>query len=278
MTARLEKDLLVVILLVVLLGIVLAVAPDSVIRAVLGIPAALFFPGYALTAALYPRRDGLEGVPRLALSLGLSLAVVPIVGVVLNFTPWGLTAVSSVTVLGLLVVGLCVVAWVRRGRLPAGESFRLTPGGWPRWSGSAWDRALVVLLALAVAGTLGAIGYAVASPRASESFTEFYILGADGKVADYPAVARVGQPTEVTVGIINREQEVASYRVVVTVDDAVSNEFGPVTLEPDEKLERALSFTAAQPGDRRKVEFLLYRDGQPGAYLGPLRLWVKVVP
>ncbi len=45
---------------VILLGVIVGF-PDSPVRVVLGLPFVLFFPGYALIAALYPRRDDLDG-------------------------------------------------------------------------------------------------------------------------------------------------------------------------------------------------------------------------
>ena len=56
----------------------------------LGLVFVLFLPGYVLVAALYPRKDDLDLVERVALSLGLSIAVVPLIGLGLNYSPWGI--------------------------------------------------------------------------------------------------------------------------------------------------------------------------------------------
>jgi uncharacterized membrane protein len=50
----------------------------------------LFLPGYALVEALYPKEEDLSPLERLAFSIGLSLALVPLVGLILNYTPWGI--------------------------------------------------------------------------------------------------------------------------------------------------------------------------------------------
>jgi len=39
------------------------------------------------TAALFPGKDDLDGIERIALSFGLSIAVVPLMGLALNYTP-----------------------------------------------------------------------------------------------------------------------------------------------------------------------------------------------
>jgi len=82
------------------------------LRYVLGSLFVLFLPGYSLIEALYPREEELSPLERLALSIGLSLALVPLVGLVLNYTPWGIRlvpVVSSLTVLTFLLV--LVASW-----------------------------------------------------------------------------------------------------------------------------------------------------------------------
>ena len=64
--------------------------PLLYLRYVLGSLYVLYLPGAMLVEALYPRGEELEGLERVALSIGLSLALVPLVGLVLNYTPWGI--------------------------------------------------------------------------------------------------------------------------------------------------------------------------------------------
>ena len=40
-------------------------------------------------SALFPGRDELDGIERLALSIELSICLVAFIGLVLNYTPWG---------------------------------------------------------------------------------------------------------------------------------------------------------------------------------------------
>ncbi|HEX4841651.1 MAG TPA: DUF1616 domain-containing protein, partial [bacterium] len=97
---------------ITLLGAIL-LAPNNPARIVLGLPFVLFFPGYVLIAALYPRRSDLDGVERVALSLGLSLAVVPLIGLVLNYTPWGIHPTPILVGLALFIA-VCSAAAVRQ--------------------------------------------------------------------------------------------------------------------------------------------------------------------
>ncbi len=132
-----------------------------------------------------------------------------------------------------------------------------------------------IILVLAIVGALGMLGYAIASPRAGEKFTEFYILGLDGKAIDYPEELIVGEEGKVKVGIINREQETATYWVEVAIEGAESNEVGIVTLEDGEKWEGVVGFSPDRVGDNQKVEFLLYKQWWNGVYQR-LHLWVDV--
>ena len=89
---KVYSDLLIVMGLVLLTDL-FVLAPGlngSMVRNILGLPLILFFPGYALLAALFPAKSDLDGVERAALSFGLSIAVVPLIGLGLNYSPWGL--------------------------------------------------------------------------------------------------------------------------------------------------------------------------------------------
>lgn len=134
------------------------------------------------------------------------------------------------------------------------------------WGGSVWGRVLSIILALAILGALGMLGYAIAIPNTAERFTEFYLLGLGGQAKDYPSRLMVGEEGKVVVGIINREQEIVTYRVEVRIDGVINNEVGPVTREHDEEWEEVVGFTPTRVGDKQKVEFLLYRQGRSEAY------------
>ena len=77
-------------------------------RYVLGSALILFLPGYALIEALYPKKE-LDELTRFALSIGLSLAIVPLTGLVLNYTPFGIRLLPvAISIAGLTVTFLCV--------------------------------------------------------------------------------------------------------------------------------------------------------------------------
>jgi len=90
--------------------------PLMPIRYLLGAVSVLFMPGYSIVEALYPRGDELTPLERLALSIGLSLAVVPLVGLILNYTPWGIRLIPIVISNTALTIALLTVAALRKAR------------------------------------------------------------------------------------------------------------------------------------------------------------------
>jgi hypothetical protein len=83
------------------------------LRYAFGAALILFIPGYALTEALYPKGE-LDGLLRLGLSVGLSLALVPLTGLLLNYTPFGIRLVPVVLSVSGLATVLLAFALVRK--------------------------------------------------------------------------------------------------------------------------------------------------------------------
>ena len=136
---RIPIDLALVITLT-LACILFVLAPrlnETPVRVLLGLLLVLFLPGYSLIAALFPRRDDLDGIERIALSFGLSIAVVPLLGLGLNYTPYGIRLVPVLAGLSLFTVLLAVVAGVRRVWMPEAERFVVE--GWGLWLGRGGD-------------------------------------------------------------------------------------------------------------------------------------------
>jgi uncharacterized membrane protein len=271
-------DLLVVI--VVSLALVpLTIFGGGPVGIALGLIFALFFPGYTLVAALFPRRGDLDGVQRLALSFGLSIAVVPLIGLILNYTPWGIRfypVMISVMVFIMLMAG---VAWYRRRRLPQEQRFGLQfhfrlAQFWGRQN--RWDRVLIGLLVVAIIGAIGMLVYVTRPPTVEERFTEFYILGPEGKAENYPHVLALGEEAKVTIGIVNHEQEITEYNVKIIIRGQTVGEAGVITLAPDEKWEQEVSFTPTEVGENQPIEFRLYK-GDENTPSHILHFWIDVV-
>jgi hypothetical protein len=77
--------------------------PLAYARQALGIVYVLFLPGYCLLRAIFPKKE-LEYLEQAVLSLGLSIFLIFLTGLLLNYLPWGLALTPIV--LSLLIVTL----------------------------------------------------------------------------------------------------------------------------------------------------------------------------
>jgi len=81
-------------------------------RYVFGSVFVLFLPGYSLIRALFGCKE-LDNIERFALSIGLSLALVPLAGLLLNYTPWGIRTTPVTFCLLALTLVFAFAAVVR---------------------------------------------------------------------------------------------------------------------------------------------------------------------
>jgi len=117
-----QKILIVIIVITLLLFPAVAFTSGS-LRIGLGLLFVLFFPGYALLSALFPKRDNLDGIERVALSFGLSIAIVPLIGLILNFTPWGIRLYPILISITLFILVASGIAWYRQHKLAPTQRF-----------------------------------------------------------------------------------------------------------------------------------------------------------
>jgi hypothetical protein len=90
------------------------IPPFNWIRVGLGMLTSLYLPGHVFIEALYPQRSELEELERFALSIGLSLALTPLVGFILNYTPWGIRLDPITVAITLLTILLGLFSEYRK--------------------------------------------------------------------------------------------------------------------------------------------------------------------
>jgi len=274
-----NQKVLIAIIAITLLLFPLVAFTSGVLRIIFGLCLILFFPGYTLLSALFPRKGSLGGVERIALSFGLSIAVVPLIGLILNYTPWGIRLYPILIAITIFIFAAAAIAWQRQRRLPSQERFHVVFNlKLPQWAGmSNLDKGLSVGLVVAIVAALGCLGYVIANPKQGEKFTEFYILGPVGKAENYPRQVMVGEEARVILGIVNHEHQPLSYRVVIEINGVKDKEIGTGILAHEEKWEQVVGFTPEEVGVKQKVEFWLYRDEEAQPCLKePLHLYVDV--
>ena len=95
---------------------VFAVSENSIpfiyARYVLGAIFVIFLPGYCLIKALFPEKE-LDNIERVALSIGMSIALVPITGLILYYTPLGIRTIPITLSLLALTTIFATAAVIR---------------------------------------------------------------------------------------------------------------------------------------------------------------------
>lgn len=283
MNIKIKNELLVIDILSLLLIAIITLTELSIIRIILGLSLILFFPGYTLIAALFPRKQSLDSIERIALSFGLSIAVVPLIGLILNYTPWGIRLYPILVSLTGFILGMSSIAWYKRSRLLEQERLRITLNiDFSKLRGtSKLDKVLSVVLICTIFAAIGTLIYVIATPKIGERFTEFYILGLSGKAEGYPKEIVVGEPASVILGMVNQEHEAVEYKVKINIEGKTITSLNPIFLEHEQRWEKEVSFTATILGKNLKVEFLLYKKASSqidelNSYR-ELHLWVDVV-
>lgn len=304
-------DLSLVVFLTGLAVFVVSAGVSGPFRIVVVLPLVTVLPGYAVVAALFPRagsqdtrtfdenelglqnplptKEGIDPLERVVFSVVATLVIVPVVALVANFTPWGITldpilfGVAGVTVL------FALVGFVRRAGVPTERRYRLQPSqlvsnlsytSTTAGFGTDADRRRLFNVALAVGVLLFAtsIGYAVVNPPTGEGFTEFYV-DTDNVTGDtqsmYPSQFESGESRTLPVNVTNQEHERVEYQVLVLVqrvdgtgeDAQVRDEQRvarrTVTLDHGETRTLRFQIAPSRSGSDLRIVLLLYRGGVP---------------
>jgi uncharacterized membrane protein len=252
---------------------------SGLLRIALGFLCLLFFPGYALISALFPKQDTLNLIERVALGFGLSIAIVPLIGLALNYTPWGITLNPILIAVGSFIFVTSLIGIIRQQMMSGDQRFGITLD----WDWSAvreMNRMSKILLALVFVATLalaGLVTYSVVKPSPSPKPSEFYLLNSAGKAENYPRQVKPGSPVNIMVSVINNEVAPTAYRVKITCAGDAIKEISTGKLSQGEKWAQTVGFTLQSAGQNRKVDLQLYKEGAAEPYYkDPLYLYLDV--
>ena len=185
------------------------------IRIILGLPYILFIPGYTLIYTLFPTTEQIDTIERIALSLGLSLSIVPLIGLGLNYTPYGITLTSTITATYIFITITSITSYIRWKQTPERKRIhQKIEIKIPQYQNKI-DKILTIILTISIIIASITLIYVITTPKTGEKFTEFYLLGSQGKLADYPINLLVGEQEKVTIGIANHEQKTINYTVEI---------------------------------------------------------------
>ncbi|MFC6838454.1 DUF1616 domain-containing protein [Halomarina ordinaria] len=281
--------------------------PGSSLRVVLTLPAILFVPGYALAAAAFPRRapdydaerstarsrasllgrlsanaeTGIDSVERAALGFGLSVALLPILGLVVAADPGPVTATTAAIVVTVLTAALALVATLRRLRVPSEDRYALPVGTWvagvnDATDDTALDTALSVALAVSVVLAAGAFAVGLAAPKDGTQYEDFTVgvETEDGYLvqAGYPTDMNAGDSAELSFLLENNQDRATEYTVVIQqhrldasgeVTQATELDRYRNTVEQGDSWQQEHIVTSQLDGERVRLVYLLYVDDVP---------------
>jgi uncharacterized membrane protein len=294
-------DLVIVIGWAALTVSVLILLPRFIwLRTIFSIPFLLFLPGYILVSAFWPKgcekkqevREGISVLERLALSFGLSVAIIAVIVLGLNFTPWGIRLYPIMGAICCFIVVFAFVALFKRMKIPKNERFSVdVPIMMPNindWT--LLDKVLSVGIVIVIIAAFSVLYYVAVTPAEGVKFTQLYILN-DNEIADnYPTTLTIGENATVRVGVICNEWRTVNYTVVAGIENAtqiiyyddwshtftLTNDTGIgryISLDHENKFEQDFNVRFNEPG-RYKLMWQLYMDGKETDR--EVHLWVDV--
>lgn len=255
------------------------------IKTAVMVPLVLFIPGYLMIALLFPAAQDLRGIERIVLSVIFSVAIVPLLTFLLNFSSQGIVLDSVLTALSLLILLLAMLASIRRLLLPEEVRFsliqkaisaRVLLESLPGWAGWQYLLLLIATVLLFVVVT----GLMLTFPPQGEHYTEFYLLSEDQTMTNlsYPVFSN-DSPIDsfpVVIGVKNHEYRPITYTIEVMEVNRTFDSITNTTVIRDMSALSAFTLAVQQnqsvhvydtldlPGPGyNTLQFLLFPDGAP---------------
>jgi uncharacterized membrane protein len=251
-------------------GMVWALLPVRPLLAgvMLAVPLVFFLPGYTLTQVLFPWRSAnpLSGssqspdlqpglkisqpfstVDYMVFSLGLSLVIDVITGLLLNLLPGGLQWQSWTLSLALVTEVFALLAVFLRRRQPGKKQ---GVAGWhiPFKEYALLGSALVVVI-LALWLSI------IRPPQPQPSFTQFWMLPS----------TQANKSCAVLIGVHNFEATPETYRIQVTRNGTQVASWPSIMLAPRQEWNRLVPISPGAARGDVVVNAQLYRLDQPGS-------------
>jgi uncharacterized membrane protein len=182
---------------------------------------------------------------------------------------------------------MCGLAYLRRSKLPEIEAFEVPfrekalsiKDEILKKPESNLDKALTVFLICSILLSVATFIYVVITPKEGEHFTEFYILGPEGKASNYTTKYILGEKGTITVGIVNHEYKPVNYKIGIKLDNKllpVPENLQHIVLAHNETWEEPVTFTPPFVGKNMSLEFLLFNETNMSMPYRNLHLWIDV--
>ncbi len=229
-------------------------------------------PGYAIAAAVFDLRTW-RLAERILLSVGLSVAIDIVGGLLINIALEGLVTTSWGALLGAITVGGALVALVRWWNTPKRRQpdIMLPPDLRKKsrrdsYFGSPLVRVMALVSAVAVAGAF-AISLIAAQQAPSAGFTQLWLL---------PPATASADASSVQIGVRNEEQTAKVYNVQLTASGNPVDTWTNISLQPGQSwiVTAPLPAPVANSGFQVPVEATLYLTNAPNQPYRQTLIWV----
>ena len=191
---------------------------DPLLETVLGIPFLLFIPGYVLVFTLFPTKKTEKGInieERIILSISLSIAVISLIGLGLNYTSFGIKLESILFSIFIFIILVGCLGCCRWFRVTPEKRYIISLALPLKKTDQLIDTALTFILIVSILLTVTFLVYAIVNVQDAERFTSFYIRGAQGNALNYPRILQIGENATVTLGIENHEHRIIDYTIEI---------------------------------------------------------------
>jgi uncharacterized membrane protein len=269
-----------------IISIYTPVINQSFLRVILALPLILIIPGYILMAVLFPDSRDVDAIERIVLSIGTSIVITPLIGLCLNFTPWGIRLDPLIISLTSVIIVLVIIAGIRRTRtspdvrytLPVPELCQVIQNQLSLRNGSKRDRILFFLGICAIVMVVLSTILVISLPKPGEKFSEFFILGENRTAESYPYYISPNISYPMYIGIGNHEFRSVNYTVEIYLTAKPANE-STIMSSPQPQVLHVTTYsvnlghnqTSIIPfdltvpnGSYNNVEFHLFDDTLPG--------------
>jgi uncharacterized membrane protein len=241
---------LIVVILIALLNLLLALRPGYVriIGLVFALPLIFLCPGYTFVEVLFHRRP-VDGVRRLLLSFGLSIALDILSGLIINLFPLGLTRLSWAFYLSSFVTVLSLVAFCLRGKKSL-NGLWLSQVRLNVRKHLAGELFLCAALGIVIFAFLFSSNSALHQHR--KGFTQFWMVQSE----------KHGQSCSVLIGVDSFEFKQMKYHLIMTINKAPPMLLPLVVLSP-QKSWKIIVPIAVSAKSSVVIGAQLYRADQP---------------
>ena len=194
--------------------LVLLAFPGSILAYVFGLPLIFFVPGYALVRLFFWKGTSVEA--KFVLSIGMSILVVILLGLLLTLSPIGLK--SSTTQASIIIFALGAVAieagWLHADRRGKGVAPKVSePASEPKEEASGGKMDKVVVAMIATALVISAISFGLIVTAKYPSRTYFAMTDENGS-ADINVTQKVGGNITLVLHAKNGESGARTFTIL----------------------------------------------------------------